>query len=55
MKVNIIGQKAIERIIDQKIRVSIKELNRQMNIVYSKLDSLEEELKSLKIKVSNIE
>jgi hypothetical protein len=48
MNIQILSKGMIENIIDRKIRTSIIEINKQLDYIHSRLDSLEENMKILK-------
>lgn len=49
MNIKIVSKREIERMMEEKTRTSYTSLNKQIDYLYSRIDSLEEDVKSLKI------
>jgi hypothetical protein len=49
MNINVMNKREIENIIDRKIMTSLGEINRQLDYLYQKIDSIEENVTALEI------
>jgi hypothetical protein len=48
MNINILSKSEIENIIDEKIRTSLKEINNQLDYIYTNIESMQENIKVMK-------